>query len=305
MATLSFASSAQVGGSTEQLYRVLAQANESGWTADLRRDAAELYLLLGDFDAALAHWEVVLQLTPDDLHILRRTAELYVQRARWPEALAAVRRLREFLPDDGWANLHLGMLLATLDPTDSIMALRRAAQANMPPPDGLITLLEAERASPYSLALEVGTVMADARLYAYAERAFTQAAAFNVGRAEALALVALMRGLQSKDGQRWLDEAVAIAPNSPHVHTTAGFYYRATGQTTESMTAFATALAIEPLNPELYAELGRSYEVIGAFDTALFWYEQAVLIAPHDERYRTIRDAAANLLEMQSIIPPP
>lgn len=278
---------------TDRLYALLAQAAQSGWNAELRREAGSLYIELGDLDAALAHWESALLISPADELLLRRTAELYVQRARWPEALAAVRRLLEARPDDAWANLHLGLILAPSAPVEAAAALRRAAQAGMQPPDRLIETLEAERESPRGLALEVGTVMADAKIYSYAERAFELAATLGFARGEALASVALMRGLQSKDGQRWLDEAMATAPQSPQVHAAAGYYYRATGQSFLSLASFANAISFAPLDAKLYAELGRSYELIGDPATAAFWYGQAAMIAPNVPKYAQMAQAAA------------
>jgi predicted Zn-dependent protease len=249
---------------TDRLYAVLVQAEESGWNADLRIQAADLYIELNDLNAALAHWEAALLLSPDDELLMRRTAELYIQRGRWPEALTAVRRLLSAMPDDAWGNLHLGMILSASAPDEAAGALRRAAQAGFPPPDELIIVLETERANPRGLALEVGALFADAGLYAYAERAFELAATLDVAaRGEALASVGLMRGLQGKDGQRWIDAAVAAASDSPQVHTAAGLYYRATGQNFESLQAFAAAVSAAPLDPELYTELARSYELIG------------------------------------------
>jgi tetratricopeptide (TPR) repeat protein len=282
---------------TDQLYTVLTQAAETGWTADLRIQAAELYIALDDLNAALAHWEAALLLSPNDELLMRRTAELYIQRGRWPEALAAVRRLLGAVPDDGWGNLHLGMILSPSAPDEAADALRRAAQAGVPPPDDLITVLETTRANQRGLALEIGAVFANASLYAYAERAFELAATLDVAaRAEALASVGLMRGLQGKDGQRWIDEAVASAPESPQVHTAAGLYYRATGQHFESLQAFAAAVSAAPLDPELYAELARSYELLGDGISAAYWYSEAARIAPNNPRYTQLHQTAAATL---------
>lgn len=282
---------------TDRLYAVLTRASQTGWTTELRREAGDIALALGDFEAALAHWEAALLLSPDETLLMRRTAELYVQRMRWPQALDAVRRLLAAVPDDPWGMLHLGLLLAPSAPQDAAAALRRAAQGGMPPPDGLVSVLEAPRDNPRSVALEVGAVLAEAKLYAYAERAFTLAVTLDTARGEALASIALVRGLQSKDGQAWLNEAFAVAPDSPQVFAAAGYYYRAIGQSFLSLTAFANALALAPLDAELYAELGISYDLIGDPETALFWYEQAVYLKPDEPRYAELQRRAMTTLD--------
>ena len=91
--------------------------------------------------------------------------------------------------------------------------------------------------------------------------------------------------------QRWLDEALAIAPTSPQVHASAGYYYRATGQNFLSLASFANAITYAPLDAEFYAELGQTYELIGSSANAAFWYGQAALIAPDEPRYRRMQDA--------------
>lgn len=282
---------------TDRLYAVLTQAEETGWNVDLRIQAADLYIELKDLNAALAHWEAAVLLSPDDELLMRRTAELYIQRGRWPEALTAVRRLLGAVPDDAWGNLHLGMILSASAPDDALGALRRAAQAGLPPPDELIVVLDTARANPRGLALEVGAVFANAGLYAYAERAFELAATLDVtARGEALASIGLMRGLQGKDGQRWIDAAVAAAPESPQVHTAAGLYYRATGQNFASLQAFAAAVSAAPLDPELYTELARSYALIGDGISAAYWYGEAARIAPDNPRYAELHQTASATL---------
>lgn len=282
---------------TDHLYALLTEAADTGWTADLRIQAANLYIALDDLNAALAHWEAALLLSPDDELLMRRTAELYIQRGRWPEALAAVRRLLRSAPDDGWGNLHLGMILSPSAPDEASGALRRAAQAGMPPPDDLILVLEMKRANPRGLALEVGTVFANVGLYAYAERAFELAATLGLEtRGEALASIGLMRGLQGKDGQRWIDAAATAAPDSPQVSTAAGLYYRATGQNFESLRAFAAAVSAAPLDPELYAELALSYALLGDGISAAYWYSEAARIAPGNLRYQELHQTAAATL---------
>lgn len=291
-----FFASGQVARPTDRLYTVLVEANQTGWTADRRREAAALSIELGDLSAAVAHWEAALLLEPEDIELMRRTAELYVQRGRWPDALDAVRRLLAALPDDAWANLHLGLLLAPTSPANAETALRRAAQAGMQPPPGLIDTLETGRRERRSVALAVGAVLADAKLYAYAERAFGIAATLDVARGESLASVALMRGLQGKDGGRWLDEALATTPNSPQVHAAAGLYYRATGYLFESLQAFAAALELAPLDAHFNAELAAAYALIGDGISAAFWYGQAARLAPGDPRYAGLFQAAVATL---------
>jgi len=176
---LANAVAAQPASPAEQLYPILAEAARTGWTADRRRDAAELTLALGDVDASIAHYEAALLIDPHDELTARRAAELAVQNSRWDHAADALRTLIELVPDDPWANLHLGLILAPAAPQESLTFLRRAAQTGMAPPAELIETLEQFSAARSGLPLAVGAVMTDAALYGYAERAFELAVALD------------------------------------------------------------------------------------------------------------------------------
>lgn len=273
------AAAAQPPAPAGQLYPILAEAARTGWTADRRRDAAELTLALGDVDAALAHYEAALLLDPHDEITARRTAELAVQNSRWDHAADALRRLIALLPDDPWANLHLGLLLAPAAPHDSLTFLRRAAQTGMAPPAELIETIEQFADARTGLPLAVGAVMTDAALYGYAERAFELAVALDPDTAQALASVALVRAIQGKDGAPWLDQALSLGSESAQLYVAAGLYYRAVGQDFISLEMFLNALSRDPLNPEINAEVSTTYGLLGDTATADFWAQQAQLLA--------------------------
>lgn len=278
-ALLAGSAAAQPASPAERLYPILSEAAQTGWTADRRRDAAELTLAMGDVDAAIAHYEAALLIDPRDDLTARRTAELAVQNSRWDHAADALRRLIALLPDDPWANLHLGLILAPAAPQESLTYLRRAAQTGMAPPAELIETLEQFAAARSGLPLAVGAVMTDAALYGYAERAFELAVALDPDTAQALASVALVRAIQGKDGQPWLDEALGFGSESAQVYVAAGLYYRAIGQDFISLEMFLNALSRDPLNPEINAEVSTSYGLLGDMATADFWARQAQMLA--------------------------
>ncbi|MBK9124982.1 MAG: tetratricopeptide repeat protein [Chloroflexi bacterium] len=276
---LANAVAAQPASPAEQLYPILAEAARTGWTADRRRDAAELTLALGDVDASIAHYEAALLIDPHDELTARRAAELAVQNSRWDHAADALRTLIELVPDDPWANLHLGLILAPAAPQESLTFLRRAAQTGMAPPAELIETLEQFSAARSGLPLAVGAVMTDAALYGYAERAFELAVALDPDTAQALASVALVRAIQGKDGKPWLDEALGLGSESAQVYVAAGLYYRAVGQDFISLEMFLNALSRDPLNPEINAEVSTTYGLLGDMATADFWARQAQMLA--------------------------
>lgn len=279
LALFASAAAAQPATPAEQLYPILAEAARIGWTADHRRAAAELTLALGDVDAALAHYEAALLIDPHDEITARRAAELAVQNSRWDRAADALRQLIALVPEDPWANLHLGLILAPAAPHESLTHLRRAAQTGMAPPAGLIETLEQFTAARTGLPLAVGAVMTDAALYGYAERAFELAVALDPDTAQALASVALVRAIQGKDGQPWLDQALELGSESARVYVAAGLYYRAIGQDFISLEMFLNALSRDPLDPEINAEVATSYGLLGDTATADFWARQAQMLA--------------------------
>ncbi len=201
----------------QALYQVEAQAAVDGWTPERLRLAGDLWREAGDLTRAVAYWEAA----PADAILLRDRAQAYLDLARWADASDALDRLLALLPHDSpdraWAQFQLGAIRMATDPAQAADLLQ-AAQPTYP---AEVTLLLPALTSPTD-PTRAGIALADLKLWAYAELAFSQAADDPL----ALAYGGWVRDMQGKDGARWIDAAVALAPDSAQVRLLQGLHLR-------------------------------------------------------------------------------
>lgn len=73
-----------------------------------------------------------------------------------------------------------------------------------------------------------------------------------------------------------------IAPNSWQVHKVSGELYSEDGKRTEAIHEFESAIAAQPLNPELYEALGDEYRHGNELAEAAKAYRSELALVPHD-----------------------
>lgn len=267
------------GRPLQALYQVEAQASVDGWTPERSRLAGDLWREAGDLTRAVAYWEAA---TPDAT-VLRDRAQAYLELARWADASDALDRLLALLPDDStdqaWAEFQLGAIRMATDPARAADLLM-AAQSTYP---AEVTVLLPALTSPTD-PTRAGIALADVKLWAYAELAFSQVA----GDPLALAYGGWARDMQGKSGARWIEQAVALAPDSAQVRLLQGLHLRLNYAYGDSLSAIIQATALDPENAALYAELGTAYQLTGDLTTAEHWLKYAVSL---DERLQPQLDA--------------
>ncbi|MDX1995337.1 MAG: tetratricopeptide repeat protein [bacterium] len=282
------------GHYTQALYQVRTLAEQQGWTADLYQQAGDLYAAMNDLSGAAASWEAARQLAPARSIIeLRRLAQTCLDLGRWAQAADVLGALLEQSPDDAWANYRLGLLLAPSDPrrADAYLevAARQPEYTDVASP--LLLRLRAEQDNPL-ISMQVGLLLVEADLWTDAERAFQYAASTAAPYPEALAYVALAREQQGKDGTDWIQQAVALAPDSAPVRYVEGLYWRARNDFAASQRALVQAVIADPNNAALYAELGTAFQLVGDYEQAEHWLQIAVALAenePHvQERFQEL-----------------
>lgn len=289
------------GRPLQSLYRVEAIAAHDGWTPERLRLAGDLWREAGDFRQTLAYWQAAAQ-TSDDETLLRDIAQMALELQDWNTASDALQRLVLTVPDDAWVNLQLGLLQAPFNFSNALPHLEIAAGENAYAAlsADMTTVLEHDPVD----ALAVGLVLADHELWSFAELAFRQAAD-QQGIAEAFAYVGFARDHQDKEGTLWLDQALALAPQSATVRLLQGLHLRLAGEIDASLNALIAAATLDPENPVMYAELGTAYQLAGDFDQARRWLEQALALSDDDTRYQQLLDALSvqenNLMELFGI----
>ncbi len=267
------------GRPLQALYQVEAQASADGWTPERARLAGDLWREAGDLTRAVAYWEAA----PADATLLRDRAQAYLDLARWADASNALDRLLALLPDNSpdraWAQFQLGAIRMATDPARAADLLQ-AAQPSYP---AEVTVLLAALTSPTD-PMRAGIALADLKLWAYAELAFSQAS----GDPLALAYGGWVRDMQGKSGARWIDAAVALGADSAQVRLLQGLHLRLNYDYAGSLAAIIQATALDPENPALYAELGTAYQLTGDLTAAEHWLKYAVSL---DDRMQPQLDA--------------
>jgi tetratricopeptide (TPR) repeat protein len=290
----------RAGRPVQALYVVEALARLDGWTNDLAYLAGDLYFDLGDLPSAVASWE---RITDPDAARLRDIARAQLTLERWSAARETLRRLVMRDSDDAWANMQLGMLELLWEPHRAGEHFGAAAvdSAYRERSMALVTLLSAVATeAPESRTLRLGLLLAEHREWALAEAVLTEAVQLAPPFPEALAALGFARVMRGRDGSRELLAAVALAPRDVRVRYFQGVAARVLGDYAGAADALAQAIALEPENPALYAELGQTYRAARDLQQAERWLQRAIDVSNDDTRYRELlatfyADEAENL----------
>jgi tetratricopeptide (TPR) repeat protein len=175
----------------------------------------------------------------------------------------------------------LGLIRASYDPVSAIDFLRAAAPTYGASVTNLLPLLAGANEPT-----QVGIALAKVEQWAYAELAFAQSS-----EPLASAYRGLARDMQGKDGTRWIETALVLAPENPQVRFLQGLHLRLTYDYAGSLQAMIQAVALDPENPALYAELGRAYQLSGDLLTAERWLKFAVSL---DAQFQPMLDSFYN-----------
>jgi tetratricopeptide (TPR) repeat protein len=254
----------------ESLYHLERQALRDGWTPDLARQVGDLWRDSGDLTRAAAYW------TAAGDAALDRLARAYLDLGEWALAVDALERL----PADAWVDFQLGAILAAVDPE---RALPHLAAAQSVYGESLSGVIEgARRGDP----LRIGMALAEQGMWAYAELAFER-----VDAPRAYAYRGYARDQQGKDGGALLDAALTLAPTDPQVRLLYGLHLRTLEAYAASLEAIQAAVALDPENPALYAQLGAAYDLTGDSVSARRWYDYAVSLSGGDPQFQAILEA--------------
>lgn len=273
----------------QTLYQIEAQAAKTGWTGDLARSAGNSWQALGDLPRALAYWEVAARLSPTDLPLAKLIAQTRLDLQQWSGATLALNHVIELSPGDTWAHYHLGLLQAAFAPNDALEHLRLAGREALyrPLAADLLFIAGGTPDDP-AFVQKVGLVFAAHELWAYAERAFQYTAALDSSFPEAWAYAGLARDRQGKDGSRFIEQALRLAPHNIQVLYLEGLHLRLRGNHEGSLMALFQAATLDPTNPGIAAELSSAYQLVGNITQAEQWLKQAVMLSNNDARFQNL-----------------
>lgn len=263
----------------QALYQASVRAEALGWSPELLASVGAIWYANGDPWLAADSWWAAFQAAPDHIETARRLAETLLEVQRWPEGLDVLNRLLTLQPDDRWAHYQLGLLLAASNPPVAWQHLAVAGQEGAYQETTTALLLVMSPVADAAGAMRVGAVLAERELWAYAELAFSYAAAARQNYPEALAYTGLARDKQGKDGGRQIAAALQQAPENPQILYLYGLHLRTIGDYLGSQAILLQAATLEPENPAFAAETGTAYHLNGDMTQAEAWLNVAVRLS--------------------------
>jgi len=274
----------------QALYQIEAQVAQSGWTAELAKSAGDIWESLDDLPRAVSYWEIAVRLQPSNQQLTRQLAQSYLTLEHWSQAVIALSSLLK-LNDDNWAHFQLGILQSVLDSSSAADQLQLAARDSQfqPVTAQLIPLLN--QPTDVIRAMQMGVVLASAKLWPSAGYLFQYAAALSPKLPVALAYSGLARDQQGKNGSSQIEQAVALAPDNAQVRYLQGLHLHLVGEDEASLQALQQATVLDPLNPAFAAELATAYNRAGDSPKAEYWYKAAVTLSNNDARFQNLLNA--------------
>lgn len=235
-----YAAASRISGNTPEIYAGLARASEGH----------------GDFAAAAEQWREVIARQPADTQAQINLARVLVAQEAWDEARAVLAKLLE-KQINFQAHFMLGQLAMSDEPDAAQAHFQAAAQEPALVIDATecLRILSGSDDAAYRAAQAGRWWLARGELH-LARRAFARAVELNPAFAEARAYLGHVLDQLGRDGGAQLAQAADAAPDAVMVRYLWGLHLRQVGDLAGARTSFETALARDPSNAALAAEIG-------------------------------------------------
>lgn len=194
------------------------------------------YLSQGEWDKAIAEYEKVLKLDPEDTLAHFGFAQAYQAQDKMEQAIAEYEKVLTANPDSVWLRLHLGEIYETQGQTQKALAQYQQ-----------IIEMEPDIPQAYSRLGE---------LY----REYSELYTMKSGLDEAIAL---------------LQEFSSRNPEAIWSHLELGHLYRERGKLDEAIAEYQKAIELRPRSAEAYIQLGDLYKAQGRMGEAIALYQAA------------------------------
>lgn len=239
---------------------------------------------LAETEQARQAWE---QALPDP-EAYRRLARLATRQKHFADAMTHWQSVLDQRPDDVEASYRLGLLLVAFQPQQALPYLLHAARLDPGLEESVYALrtsLNRADRDPASWFFQGGLGLASVQEWDLAGEAFHQALALQPDHAEAWAWLGEVLQQQGLDGRQELEQALRLATDSATVQAFYGLYLQRQGEIEQAISAFQTALRLEPGQAAWWAALAGAYEQEGDLITALSYYQKAAALTPRETTY--------------------
>lgn len=256
----------------ESALKELNAAREFGYAA---ADVAKIRWLvnrqLGNTDAALADLEIGLQSAPNDQLMLRTAGDIYFEKKRYKDALAAYQRAALGMPNDGDLYFAIAQVQYALG---DVKGQEEAAEVAV--------------SKPGRYPAEARVLLADAyrrqKKYEKAAVMYEQALASRPQDKDIYRLIGDLYRIQGLFDKAIdvMKRALRIWPTDGELFTDISWYYSLAGQHENAVQAALSATRLLPEKPLGYTNLCRAYNDLGQWQNALAACNSALRLNPND-----------------------
>jgi tetratricopeptide (TPR) repeat protein len=253
----------------------------------------------GDLTTAIEAWQSAIIMGDPSVELYTRLLDAHNLQGDYDAIATDLYSLTKLEPTNPNHFYKLGIILTSKQPESALAYLLQAVELEPAYKDEvqfIITAIDGARRyddPAYSL-LESGRALANLNHWELAARAFQETIQYRPDYAEAWAYLGEARQHlevseehqeKSNAGLTELEHALELDPRSIAANTFMALYWQRQGSYDLALVYLHEAATIEPDNPTIKAEIGRTLAIMGDLEKAKGYYEQATKLAPNDPHF--------------------
>jgi tetratricopeptide (TPR) repeat protein len=256
---------------------------------EANEELGEVFLILGNWDAALAQFRAAISLKPAFPEAYRGIGLALQRKGDLDGASEAYREALRLRPDDGEAHYDLGLVLMREKKVDEAIAEFREATKLKPGYETYYDLGRALSLKGQTQAARVEFQKAWGLQHQHIEETGQAVQLNNAG-------VALMQSRKFAQAEADLRSALNINPTDGNALFNLGLVLASQGEFNSAITEFRKALVQEPINPKIHFDLARALELDGNLAGAIGEFQLTLRLRPG---YPGAREALEQAFENQ------
>lgn len=253
----------------------------------------------GDFSTAIEAWQSAIAMDSPSIELYSRLYKTHNLQGDLDATINDLYSLAELEPSNPNHFYKLGLILSSIQPETALAYLLQASElepAYQDDAQAIKSSVDAARKydDPAYTLLESGRALGELNHWEHAVRAFQEAIKHHPDFAEAWAFlgeakqhIEVDEDLQenSNMGLIELEQALEIDPQSIAANTLMALYWQRQQRYDLALVYLHTADNIEPKNPTIQVEIGRTLAIMGDLEKAQGYYERATELSPNDPHF--------------------
>lgn len=253
----------------------------------------------GDFSTAVEAWQTAIAMDGPSIELYTRLYETHDLQDDLDAVINDLYFLTELEPTNPNHFYKLGIILSSIQPETALAYLIQASELETDYKDDVQTIKNSVDAArkyddPAYTLLESGRALANLNQWEHAIRAFEEAIKFHPNFADAWAFsgeakqhieVDDEQHQNSNAGLVELEKALEIDPQSIAANTFMALFWQRQQHYDLALVYLHAADSIEPNNPNIQIEIGRTLAIMGNLEKAQDYYNRATEISPNDPHF--------------------